>query len=61
MSDKVNPQLSYWIDRSVESSTTIPWIVYDFYDDQQEYGHKLMVVGEIPLNGNAGADFISVI
>lgn len=59
VTDPIDDKLG--IERSVESSTTIPWIVYDFYDDQQEYGHKLMVVGEIPLNGNAGTDLISVI
>lgn len=43
----------FGIDRTVKSSTTIPWVVYNFKNNQQEYGHKLMVVGENPLNGNA--------
>lgn len=52
VTDEIDKQ--FGIDRSVMSSTTIPWVVFNFKDNQQEYGHKLMVVGENPLNGNAG-------
>lgn len=51
----------FGINRKVTSSETIPWIVWNFLDNQQEYGDKLMVVGEIPLNGNGGSEIIRVI